>query len=153
MSVSKRETPFSFVASTDHRGSIWQEIPGRDEIAVKPWQQTFLQSLSEGDVSGPEPDDWRESEVCPQQSWEAKVLPTFKIMPKATRDKTIRMFFIILKNIFGDFLRHPFPMSRIPPSRPKDSWQSPHELLISHSAVFMKKRNLGGRPKSLFFFL
>lgn len=129
MSVSKRETTFSSAASIDHRGSIWQEIPERDEMSVKPWQQMFIQSLSEGDVSGREPAAWRESEECPQQSWEAKVLPTMKTMPEATRNKTITEFLIILRNIYFDFRRRPFPVSRILPNRipAKHLWLSPHE--------------------------
>lgn len=92
MSVSKRETPFSSVASTDHRGSICQETPGRDEIAVKPWQQAFVQSLSKGELPGLAPPASRESEECPQQSWEAHVLPAMNIRPEATRIKTIAVF-------------------------------------------------------------
>lgn len=113
MSVSKRETPFSSVVSTDHRGSIWQEIPGRDEIAVKPWQQAFVQSLSE---------------ECPQQSWEAHVLPAMNIMQEATRNKTITVL-TIFRNMTGAFSQMPLPCvknsSQQNPSH--HSWRSPHE--------------------------
>ena len=108
MSVSKRETPFSSVVSTDHRGSIWQEMPGRDEIAVKPWQQAFVQSLSEGDLPGPAPAAWRGSEECPQQSWEAQVLPAMNIMQEATRSKT-KTVLINLRNMIGAFSQMPLP--------------------------------------------